>query len=133
MPVIRLDKPPFNWIPQGDRPVPVLLYPSTDEDAAQNGSEISSARQPLPLANGQAYNEIPPNTELRTGWIPIRDLLTRNPAFVANPTGSGLADEGRARSLVDHLTTLDDDDRVALNELLQTMKSPLRIEDTKRD
>lgn len=132
VPVIRSATAPFKWAPQSDRPVPVLLYPSTEESAKQGGGQISSARQPLPLANGQAYNEIPPNTELRTWKIPIRDLLVRNPAFMANSVGAGLPDEVDAKALVDMLTGLDNDDRSALNELLQTMESPIRVEETGR-
>ncbi len=128
VPVIRSEKPPFNWIPQSDRPVPVLLYPATEESATQGGSAISSVRQPLPLVSGQPYNEIPPNTELRVRRFPIRDLLVRDPAFVAKAAGAGPADEDDVRSVVDLLTSLDADDRAALNELLQKMESPIRVE-----
>lgn len=128
VPVIRSATAPFEWVPQSDRPVPVLPYPSAEESAYQGRGQISSARQPLPPANGQAYHEIPPNTELRIWKIPIRDLLVHNPGFVAKPAGR--PDEDRARSIVDLLEGLGDDDRLALNELLQTMQSPLRVEKT---
>ncbi len=128
VPVIRSATAPFKWVPQSDRPVPVLLYPATEERATQGGGEISSARQPLPLASGQPYHEIVPNTELRVRRIPIRDILVRNPGFVGSAAGVGSPDEDDARSLVDLLTSLGDDDRAALNELLQIMASPLRIE-----
>ena len=127
VPPIRSATAPFAWVPQSNGPVPVLLYPSTDESATQNGSEISSARQPLPLANGQAYNEITPETNPRVRRIPFRDLLIRNPAFVASP--AALTDEEHARSLVEQLDSLEEHDRAALNELLRSMQSPYRIEE----
>jgi len=132
VPAIRSATPPFRWIAQSDQPVPVLLYPATEEDAAQNGSVISSARQPLPLANGQAYNEIPPEPGWRPWLLPFRDLLVQDPAFVAKAPGARTHDEDLARLLVDQLVSLADDDRAALNELLDIMESTIRIEDTQR-
>ncbi len=126
VPVIRSATPPFEWIPQSDRPVPVLLYPSTEERAAQGGSVIASARQPLPLVTGQAYHEIPPNTSLKIRAIPLHDILVRKPAFLAATAGP--PDEDAARSLIEMLTALGDNDRAALNELLKTMQSPIRVE-----
>ena len=64
IPAVRAAEPPYEWIPQADGPVPVLLNPSTVETwdvvTGAAGGAFSHSRTTPPLTTGQARVEIPP-------------------------------------------------------------------------
>lgn len=66
IPAFRSTEPPYDWVPQTTGPVPVLLNPSTVEAwrmlGEGGGGDFTSSRCSPPLASGQAYSEITPDT-----------------------------------------------------------------------
>jgi hypothetical protein len=68
IPALLTTEPPYEWIPQADGAVPVLLNPSTVEawevHTGGGGGAFAYSRTSPPLSSGQAYQEIVPFTEL---------------------------------------------------------------------
>ena len=135
IPAVRAAEPPYEWIPQADGPVPVLLNPSTVETwdvvTGAAGGAFSHSRTTPPLTTGQAHIEIPPDTDPSIVLISVRDFLTqkmRGAAGVAHAI-AGLSPTDRAQALIDLLAAVgeDEDEQAALNEVLEELGSSLRI------
>ena len=102
IPAVRAAEPPYEWIPQADGPVPVLLNPSTVETwdvvTGAAGGAFSNSRTTPPLTTGQSHIEIPPDTDPSIVLISVRDFLTqkmRGSAGVAHAI-AGLSPGSRA-------------------------------------
>ncbi len=135
IPAVRAAEPPYEWIPQADGPVPVLVNPSTVETwdvvTGAAGGAFSHSRTTPPLTTGQARVEIPPDTDPSIVLISVRDLLTqkmRGAAGVAHVI-AGLSPEERAQALIDLLAAVgeDEQEQAALNEVLGEMGSSVRV------
>jgi len=135
IPAVRAAEPPYEWIPQADGPVPVLVNPSTVETwdvvTGAAGGAFSNSRTTPPLTTGQARVEIPPDTDPSIVLISVRDFLTQK---VRGSTGvthtiAGLSPTDRAQALIDLLAAVgeDEQEQAALNEVLEEQGSSLRV------
>lgn len=135
IPAVRSGEPPYEWIPQADSPVPVLLNPSTVEAwevLGAAGGAFSHSRTSPPLNTGEARVEIQPETDPTVLRVSIRDFLAQRmfgAVGVAHAI-AGLSPEERAQALVELLAAVDGDDEElsALNEALDDLRSSLRVD-----
>jgi hypothetical protein len=138
VPAVRSDEPPYDWVPQATDPVPVLLNPSTVETwqvhtgVPGGGGAFGDSRTSPPLATGQAYNEITPDTRPRLLRISVRDYLETVRSLGAAglaQSAVGLSPEDRAQVLIDLLDAIGDDEaeQAALNEVLEGLGSSTRV------
>ncbi len=136
VPTVRSAEPPYNWVPQATDPVPVLLNPSTVETwqvlTPGGGGAFTDSRTSPPLRTGQAYNEIPPDTNPRVMRVAIRDYLDALKQLGAAGLAQGarwLPTEDRAQALIDLLAGVGDDEaeQEALNEVLEGLGSSTRV------
>jgi hypothetical protein len=134
VPAVRSAEPPYLWFKQAADPVPVLLNPSTVEQwlVLGAGGAFADSRTSPPLSTGQAYNEIPPDSDPLLIPVSIRDYLDqlRNLGAAGLAQGAvGLSPEDRAQALIDLVAAVGEDEaeQAALNEVLEGLGSSIRV------
>jgi hypothetical protein len=132
VPAIRLEKPPYNWVAQANGPVAVLVNPSTVErwlvKSPGGGGAFNDSRTSPPLASGQAYGTITPDSSPIPIHLSVRDYLEGAKSAGLARAALLLTPEERAQVLIDLLATIDDDaERAALNGVLEGLGSSTRI------
>lgn len=135
IPAVRSLEPPYDWGPQADGPVPVLLNASTVErwqvPVTGGGGAFADSRTSPPLTGGKSQIEINPAAFPEPYYFSVREYLDGLKDLGREGLARGavaLTPAERAQTLIDLLAAVDDDaERQAINDVLEGLGAATRI------